>query len=148
MKPEHSIEEHFRSEFSDWTPAVPPTVKSQLDKAILAPKRKGFLWLWMLIPLFFLCIGTLVYFYSTNFPNEAKNHAEINSFSELNSARNDKNLLNTSESSSEQNNNKLDANSIAHQDDRISSPQDNFKSPNVKPASYKTKPQKNKNDEN
>jgi hypothetical protein len=141
MKPEHSIEEHFRSEFSDWTPAVPPTVKSQLDKAILAPKRKGFLWLWMLIPLFFLCIGTLVYFYSTNFPNEAKNQAENSSVSELNSAQNDKNVLNTSESSSEQNNNKLDANSIAHQDDRISSPQDNFKNPDSKQVSRKSKSQ-------
>jgi hypothetical protein len=145
MKPEHSIEEHFRSEFSEWSPAVPTTVKTQLDRAILAPKRKRFFWLWMLIPFFSLCIGALVYFYSTNSTDDSTNRAENRGVSELNSTQNDESLVNNSESSSQQNNNTLDANSIANMDNSNATTQDIFNSPNVKPASYKTKPQNSPN---
>jgi hypothetical protein len=145
MKPEHSIEEHFRSEFSEWNPAVPSSVKTELDKAILAPKRKRFFWLWMLIPFFSLGIGTVAYFYSTNSTKDSPNQAKNSGVSELNSTQNDESLVNNSESSSQQNNNTLDANSIANKDNSIATTQDIFNSPNVKPASSKTKPQNSLN---
>lgn len=64
MTPKKSIEEHVRSEFSDWSPLVPASVKANVDKALFSPKKKRGLWFWLFTPLFFVLLGVLVYAYS------------------------------------------------------------------------------------
>ncbi len=64
MTPKKSIEEHVRSEFSDWSPSVPASVKANVDKALFSPKKKRGLWFWLFTPFFFVLLGVLVYAYS------------------------------------------------------------------------------------
>ena len=120
MKPKHSIEEYFRAEFSDWSPNVPPRVKKSLDKAIVAPKRKRSFWLWIFVPLVYLCLGPLISYYATFSHDEVKNRTEKSSVARQKCVQDDKNALNTSQSSIQQNKNNLTSNTSVHQDDRIS----------------------------